>query len=295
MRLAVLNFSTLRMRLKRHHHIHTDKLGGILASKQVRSWMRSGRIRRRRCTHSGLDWREDIELLVIWMSWSCATFVMNLCDELVLQIWLWTFWNCVFCMLWCTSSCIYVIVCFRDFWLGQECLKHSGCCTSHAKHIGVTGAGFSSHESQSRQRSRWPRRRWASRARPIDATSLAKVLQPRRCSSNHVGSLVWLQSRQMHFRPRRSSGSRARQYGETSHAKGPPGPGGTMTVTSDHLAWLQWHQITCQPRRSSGSRARQFGVTSCAKNPVGPIRPWAVAPETLAWLTSRHGPPRPRR
>jgi hypothetical protein len=86
MRLAVLSFSTLRMRLKRHHHVHTDKLGGILASKQVRSWMRSGRIRRRRCTHSGLDWREDIELLVIWMSWSCATFVMNLCDELVLQI-----------------------------------------------------------------------------------------------------------------------------------------------------------------------------------------------------------------
>jgi hypothetical protein len=33
MRLEILSFMTLHLGLKRHHHLHVDELGGILASK----------------------------------------------------------------------------------------------------------------------------------------------------------------------------------------------------------------------------------------------------------------------
>jgi hypothetical protein len=39
MRLEVLSFMMLRLRLKRPYHVHGDELRGILASKKATSWM----------------------------------------------------------------------------------------------------------------------------------------------------------------------------------------------------------------------------------------------------------------
>jgi hypothetical protein len=82
MKLEVLNFMMPHLRLKRHHHVHTDALEGILASKLVTSWLRSEQRRRRRRTHPMVNGICEFASKFA----SCASFGYELGYELVWQM-----------------------------------------------------------------------------------------------------------------------------------------------------------------------------------------------------------------